>query len=81
MAQAVMILGGGRASVTDPVDHAVGVSGLVKAGEPVTSQSRLCVLHANDGTKAALAEALIREAITFSPNLPRLEPLVQDVIE
>ncbi|HVU17221.1 MAG TPA: thymidine phosphorylase [Candidatus Didemnitutus sp.] len=81
VAQAVMILGGGRATVADAVDHAVGISDLVKAGEPVAASSRLCTLHANDATKAARAEALLREAITFSPGFPRLEPLVQDVIE
>ncbi|HEY4300027.1 MAG TPA: thymidine phosphorylase, partial [Candidatus Didemnitutus sp.] len=80
IAQAVMVLGGGRASISDPVDHAVGVSGLVKTGEPVAANSRLCVMHANDEARAAHAEVLIREAITFSPNVPRLEALVQDVI-
>jgi len=80
IAQAVMALGGGRAAVTDQVDHAVGVSDLVKAGEPVAPGSRLCTLHASDAPGAARAEALIREAIVFAPGVPRLEPLVQDVV-
>ena len=31
--------------------------------------------------KGARAEALIREAVGFSPAAPRLEPLIQDLIQ
>ncbi|MEO6992499.1 MAG: thymidine phosphorylase, partial [Lacunisphaera sp.] len=78
---AVMALGGGRATVTDHVDHAVGLSNLIKVGEPVHGGQRLCTLHANDDTKAARAEALIREAIQFSPSPVKLEPLIHDLIQ
>jgi pyrimidine-nucleoside phosphorylase len=81
IAQAVMALGGGRASVGDKVDHSVGVADLIKRGEPVAPGSRLCTLHAGDEAREARAEALIREAIVFSPGMPRLEPLVQDLIQ
>jgi pyrimidine-nucleoside phosphorylase len=77
---AIMALGGGRAAVTDKIDHAVGLSDLIKIGEPVAPGTRLCTLHANDDAKAARAEALLREAIMFSPAPPAQEPLVQDLI-
>jgi pyrimidine-nucleoside phosphorylase len=77
---AIMALGGGRAAVTDKVDHTVGITDLIKIGEPVSPGTRLCILHSNDEARAARAEALIREAITFSPAAPRPEPLVQDLI-
>ncbi|MDQ5979402.1 MAG: pyrimidine-nucleoside phosphorylase, partial [Verrucomicrobiota bacterium] len=77
---AIMALGGGRAAVTDKIDHAVGIADLIKIGEPVAPGARLCTLHANDATKAARAEALIREAIAFSAAAPQPEPLVQDLI-
>ena len=78
---AIMALGGGRAAVTDRVDHAVGLADLIKIGEPVTAGTRLCTLHANDDAKAAKAEALIREAIKIAPTAPAAEPLVQDLIQ
>jgi pyrimidine-nucleoside phosphorylase len=88
---AIMALGGGRAAVTDKVDHAVGIADLIKIGEPVSAGTRLCTLHINDdakGTRADLsatasakAEALIREAIKFTPTTPVLEPLIQELIQ
>ncbi|MHB1129252.1 MAG: hypothetical protein ACYC06_04305, partial [Ilumatobacteraceae bacterium] len=68
-------------SVTDTVDHAVGIANLVKIGEPIAPGMRLCTLHINDDAKGSRAEALIREAITFSPTPPAMQPLVQDLIQ
>jgi len=78
---AIMALGGGRAAVTDKIDHAVGIADLIKIGEPVKAGTRLCTLHVNDDAKGARAEALIREAIKFSATAPQLEPLIQDLIQ
>ena len=78
---AIMALGGGRAAVTDHVDHAVGIANLIKIGEPVTAGTRLCTLHVNDETRGIRAEALIREAILFAPSAPKVEPLIQDLIQ
>jgi thymidine phosphorylase len=79
--QAIMLLGGGRAAVSDKVDHAVGLADLVKMGEPVAPGSLLCTLHVNDDARGARAEALIREAIVFTPGVPRMEALVQDLVQ
>ncbi len=78
---AIMALGGGRAAVTDQVDHAVGLSDLIKIGEPVQPGTLLCTVHANDDTKAAAAEKLLRAAIEFTPTRPELEPLVQELVQ
>ncbi|MEI6105921.1 MAG: thymidine phosphorylase [Opitutae bacterium] len=78
---AIMALGGGRAAVTDKVDHAVGIADLIKIGEPVTAGTRLCTLHVNDDAKGQRAEALIREAVKFTPTAPALEPLIQDLLQ
>jgi pyrimidine-nucleoside phosphorylase len=77
---AIMALGGGRAAVTDQVDHAVGIADLIKIGEPVSPGTLLCTLHVNDDARGARAEALIREAVKFTSARPTLEPLVQDLI-
>lgn len=77
----IMALGGGRASVTDKVDHAVGIANLIKIGEAVSAGTRLCTLHVNDETKGIRAEALLREAILFAPSAPKVELLIQDLIQ
>ena len=77
---AIMALGGGRAAVTDKIDHAVGIADLIKIGEPVAPGTLLCTLHVNDDAKGARAEALIREAVGVSPAAPKLEPLIQELI-
>ena len=79
--QAIMALGGGRASVVDTVDHAVGIADLVKIGDTVTAGMRLCTLHVNDDAKGSRAEALIRDAIKFASTQPEIEPLVHDLIQ
>ena len=78
---AIMALGGGRAAVTDQVDHAVGIADLIKIGEPVAAGTRLCTLHVNDEARGARAEAFIREAIRFGPAAPEQEALIQDLIQ
>jgi pyrimidine-nucleoside phosphorylase len=77
---AIMALGGGRAAVTDQVDHAVGITDLIKIGERASPGTRLCTLHVNDDAKGAKAEALIRDAIKFTPVAPPQAPLIQDLI-
>jgi pyrimidine-nucleoside phosphorylase len=77
---AIMALGGGRAAVTDQVDHAVGITDLIKIGERASPGTRLCTLHVNDDPKGAKAEALVREAIKFTPVAPPQAPLIQDLI-
>lgn len=79
--QAIMALGGGRASVVDTVDHAVGIADLVKIGDTVTAGMRLCTLHVNDDALGFRAEALIRDAIKFTLAPPVLDPLVHDLIQ
>lgn len=74
-------LGGGRLAVSDKVDFAVGLSDLIKIGEPVTAGTRLCTLHYNDDAKGARAEAILRDAIKFTPTAPVVESLVQYLIQ
>lgn len=77
---AIMALGGGRTAITDKVDHAVGISNLIKIGEQVAPGTRLCTLLVNDDDQASRAEALVREAIEFAPTKPAPESLVQDLM-
>jgi pyrimidine-nucleoside phosphorylase len=80
VALAALRLGAGRARAADPVDHAVGVSGLVKVGARVAAGARLCVIHAND--EAALAEAttMLAKAITIGDTAGVTPRLIDELI-
>jgi pyrimidine-nucleoside phosphorylase len=63
VALATVRLGAGRARAEDRIDPAVGVSDLVKIGEPVAPGAPLCVIHANDEAALAEAQAMLESAI------------------
>ncbi len=63
IALAALRLGAGRARAEDKVDPAVGVSGLCKIGETVAAGAPLAVIHANDETALAAAQAQVAAAI------------------
>jgi pyrimidine-nucleoside phosphorylase len=75
VALAALSLGAGRARAEDKIDPGVGVSDLVKIGEPVRAGDRLCTIHANDTSKAKEAAARLTRAIRIvdvRPSDPRL---------
>jgi pyrimidine-nucleoside phosphorylase len=78
--KACVVLGAGRAKTDDKVDFAVGVSGLVKVGEPVESGQPLAVIHANDESRLAEARKMVQAAFSVGPEAPSPPPLVVDMI-
>ena len=79
VALAALRLGAGRARAEDAVDHAVGITGLVKIGEKVREGQPLGVIHANDDAWAA-AEVRLRDAIKLGDVAPKVGPLVAERI-
>jgi pyrimidine-nucleoside phosphorylase len=73
LARAAFVLGGGRATKADPIDHAVGVRVHVRQGDAVQAGQPFATVYANDEGKLREAVAIIREAITWSPE--SVEPL------
>ena len=65
VALAALRLGAGRAKAEDAIDPAVGVSDLVKVGERVEADSRLCTIHANDESALAEAKTILSTAISL----------------
>ncbi|NNJ70032.1 MAG: thymidine phosphorylase, partial [Kiritimatiellales bacterium] len=45
--RASLLLGAGRAAITDTIDHAVGLSDIKKIGEPIEQGEPLCIIHSN----------------------------------
>ena len=78
--RACLVLGAGRTRVEDKVDHAVGVSGLVKIGESVAAGQPLLTLHANSAAKLDEALALLRDAFTIADATPAPTPLIAEII-
>ncbi|WP_062207272.1 thymidine phosphorylase [Aureimonas sp. AU12] len=61
---AVVTLGGGRTRPGDPVDPAVGITGILPLGTDVTTGEPLAFVHARDEAAAERAVAALRGAIT-----------------
>ncbi len=78
--RACIVLGAGRKKTEDPVDFAVGVSGLVKIGEKVAAGGPLLRLHANDAARLAEAKNLLASAFTFSAQPVPAAPAILETI-
>jgi pyrimidine-nucleoside phosphorylase len=78
---AAMALGAGRENAQSRIDHAVGITDLVKIGEPVKPGARLARIHANDPDRLSAARELLRAGIGFAPAPPAPEPLVREIVE
>lgn len=77
---AAMMLGAGRKTKNDRIDHAAGVTLLKKIGDPLEMGELLAVLHTNQSDFAA-AEQILQNAITVSKQKTDKPPIVYDVIE
>jgi pyrimidine-nucleoside phosphorylase len=64
--KACLALGAGRRKVTDAVDHAVGLTGIMKIGERIEKGQPLLTLHANDKGKLSEALSLLEDAFRIS---------------
>ncbi|HVS52003.1 MAG TPA: thymidine phosphorylase [Opitutaceae bacterium] len=80
VALAALRLGAGRAKAEDKVDHAVGVSALVKIGERVAAGTPLCTIHANDEKALAEAKVMLAKAIALGETPPSVRPLIDEII-
>lgn len=66
MGKACLALGAGRRKVEDSIDHAVGVTGIVKIGEKVEKCQPLLTIHANDQTRLTDAREILTGAFKIS---------------
>jgi pyrimidine-nucleoside phosphorylase len=75
-----VVLGAGRTRTDEAVDFAVGVSGILKVGEPVKKGQPLLTLHANDEKRLADAKALLKTAFKITRTRPRAPKLILERI-
>jgi len=75
-----LLLGAGRAAVTDRVDPRVGVSGLLKIGESVTRGQPLMHLHAADARQLEQAMQLARKAVAIGDQPAAIPALIVETL-
>lgn len=75
-----MLLGGGRATKMDQIDHAVGIVLEAKIGDRVEQGQPLLAIHANDEGKLAASRQQLLGAYTWSTDPLQPPPLLHQVI-
>lgn len=78
--RAVILLGGGRSKTDDKVDHAVGITDILKVGDQVERGDRLCTVHGNDPDRIQKAKELLEKAFEVAEAPIKAEPLIKEVI-
>jgi len=78
VALAALRLGAGRAKAEDAVNHAVGITNLVKVGETVEEGQPLAVIHADDDEAWAAAEVRLRDSIKIGETPINIPPLIAE---
>jgi len=78
--KACILLGAGRQRVDDPVDHAVGVTDIVKIGDYVEKDAPLLTIYANDQARFSDAASALRDAFVVSIEPPVPRPLILERI-
>ena len=73
--RACLVLGAGRSKTTDTIDHASGITDIVKIGDRIGKGTRLLTLFSNDRKKlneaCKLASCAVKTS-NHSPSVPRL---------
>jgi len=77
---AAMLLGAGRKTKEDVIDHAAGITIVKKIGDKVNFGDTLCVLHTNK-TDTEEAETIAKKAFYISALKPKPIKYVYDVIK
>ena len=78
---AALMIGAGRAKVTDRIDPAVGILMKKRYGDRVTENEPYAYIYVNDETHLAEAEKYLASAVTFTDEAPEELPLIYDVVE
>ena len=78
---AALVLGAGRAKVTDKIDPAVGILMKKRYGDFVNENEPYAYIYTNDETRLEEAKKHLTSAVTVSDDKPEELPLVYDVVE
>lgn len=76
LGEVTMLLGAGRRTQDDVIDHSVGLVLRAKVGTKVEAGDPLCEVHARSPEDVAVVEDRIRSAFSIGPRAPEPRPLV-----
>ena len=80
LGQIVVDLGGGRQREDDQIDHAVGLSGIVRLGTKLCCGQPMASVHCHDTKSADQAIHAVQLAILLGPTVPVPKPLILERI-
>ncbi|NCD32328.1 MAG: thymidine phosphorylase [Spartobacteria bacterium] len=78
--RACLVMGSGRRKTSDRIDHAVGISRLVKVGDYVHAGQHLAMIHAQDAAAIEAAEQMLATAFGFSEESSTADGRVTDIV-
>jgi pyrimidine-nucleoside phosphorylase/thymidine phosphorylase len=81
LGHAIMAMGGGRETVDDRVDHAVGLVLNRKLGDRVEKGESLCTAHVGDRARFEAVLPRLRAAFEIGPEPPAARPLIHTVLD
>jgi thymidine phosphorylase len=77
---AVVSLGGGRVRPQDPIDFAVGLTGLVELGDKIDAGQPLAMVHARTQEAAEQAVRQVQAAYRIAQEQPAAQPMIYKTI-
>jgi len=78
--KAVVMIGGGRNTVNDTIDHAVGIILEVKVGQKVDAGSVLCRLYHTSETNLEEAAEVVEDSFFISSTAPEQREILLEVV-
>lgn len=76
-----MLLGAGRATQEDTIDHAAGILLSVQPGDYIKQGQLLATLYSNHPSAISEAERCFQQALHFTAEAPQVQPLIYRRIE
>ena len=77
---ALAVLGGGRETKEDKIDHAVGLEFHKRIGDRVEKDEPLATIHYNSGAKLAEAKRLVAESFIIGKEPAAAKPLIRRIL-
>ncbi|MBS3908260.1 MAG: pyrimidine-nucleoside phosphorylase [Actinobacteria bacterium] len=78
---AARILGAGRKTKDDVIDHTAGIVVAKKVGDYINAGETVAQMRSGDAHSPAAVSSLVYEAFTLSPNPPEAKALIYDIID
>jgi len=78
---AARILGGGRKTKDEPIDHTAGIIITRKVGDYIKTGDTIAQMHSNDAHAIAAVSSLVYDAFQLSARPHDIPPLIYDIID